>query len=91
MAKKSEIVKIFKKQNISVSTIYRTIKDCENSVPIKNKSKSGRPRIVDQRYSVSHMTIQRELKRNAIVYRKRKKVPKYTVNEMERVRSCCRQ
>ena len=37
------------------------------------------------------MTIQRELKRNAIVYRKRKKVPKYTVNQMERVRSCCRQ
>jgi len=112
--KKSEIVKIFKKQNISVSTIYRTIKDCENSVPIKNKSKSGRPRILDQKnvlklvasakdtlgtstrnlarkYSVSHMTIQRELKRNAIVYRKRKKVPKYTANQMEKVRSCCRE
>ena len=47
--RKSEIVKIFKKQNISVSTIYRTIKDCVNNVQIMNKSKGGRPQILDQK------------------------------------------
>ncbi|XP_050500958.1 uncharacterized protein LOC126880924 [Diabrotica virgifera virgifera] len=43
---KRNIVRIFSAQNISVSTIYQTIKECENGIPYLNLPKSGRPRVL---------------------------------------------
>ena len=43
MAKK-EIVNIFRNENISLSTMYQAIRECEEGIPCSNLPKSGRPR-----------------------------------------------
>lgn len=47
-------------------------------------------RKLSRRYGVSKDTISRELKRRGIQYRKRKKCPKYTQNQLARIPRCCR-
>lgn len=41
---KREIVNIFKDQNVSFATIYRTIKECQQGIPCVNLPKSERPK-----------------------------------------------
>lgn len=44
---KRDIVNIYRTQNISERTIYRTIRDCEEGIPCVNLPKSGRPRVLN--------------------------------------------
>ncbi|CAH1110822.1 unnamed protein product [Psylliodes chrysocephalus] len=110
---KKEIVNIFRNENISVSTIYQAIRECEEGIPCSNLPKSGRPRKLSavqanrlvlfvkntigpstrklgRRFGICRMTVSREFKRNVLKYRKRRKCPKYTVNQLERIPRCCR-
>lgn len=43
-----------------------------------------------RQYQTSKSTISRELSRNALKYRKRRKAPKYTANQLARIPICCR-
>lgn len=61
----------------------KVVKDAKNKIGATTR-KSGR------KFRVSHMTIQRILKRNNVSYRKRKKVPKYTDAQLEKIPRCCR-
>lgn len=111
---KREIVRIFENENISRTTIYRTIAECEQGIPCMNLPKSGRPRIftrqrserlvrraknrvgvsirkLSREYRTSKNTVSRELERNGLKYRKRRKCPKYTPNQLARIPRCCRQ
>lgn len=45
-APKRDIVRLYRGPDISVATIYRTIKDCQEGIPCVNLPKSGRPRIL---------------------------------------------
>jgi predicted transcriptional regulator len=47
--KKYEMYQLFKDKNISKSTIYQTIKDCENGLPCVVKPKIGEPRVADSK------------------------------------------
>lgn len=111
---KRQIVQLFADENISRTTIYRTIRECEEGIPCQNLLKSGRPRQLAaariqerllhfaenrvgassrklaRRFHVSHTTILREMKRNQSKYRKRQKCPKYTQDQLRRIRQCCR-
>ncbi|KAJ8914300.1 hypothetical protein NQ315_011285 [Exocentrus adspersus] len=48
---KRGIVKIFRDQNVAVSTIYKTIAECEQGIPCVNLSKSGRPKALSNAQS----------------------------------------
>lgn len=110
---KREIVDIFQNENISKTTIYRTIAECEQGIPCLNLPKSGRPKVLSEvrenrvvesarhkvgtshrklarRFHVSNSTIQRTLERRNLTYRKRRKCPKYTQNQLQRIPICCR-
>lgn len=41
---KRQIVHLFEDENISRSTVYQTIRECEEGIPCQNLPKSGRPR-----------------------------------------------
>ena len=45
---KSQIINIFRDQNISPATIYRTISECEQGIPCLNLPKSGRPKSLSE-------------------------------------------
>lgn len=47
-------------------------------------------RKLGRKFGVSHMTVQRILKKNSVNYRKRKKVPKYNDKQLEKIPKCCR-
>ncbi|XP_050508102.1 uncharacterized protein LOC126885559 [Diabrotica virgifera virgifera] len=110
---KRDIVNIYRDQNISKSTIYRTIRECEEGIPCVNLRKSGRPRILNhirdarlieaaknkigvsqrklaRRFHVGKTTVYRTLSSNNIIYRTRRKAPKYTEDQLERIPRCCR-
>lgn len=110
---KRDIVDIYRDQNISKSTIYRTIKECQEGIPCVNLPKSGRPRVLNQlrqgrlieaakhkigisqrklarRFNVGKTTVFRTLSNKNIVFRKRRKAPKYTEAQLERIPRCCR-
>lgn len=110
---KREIVRILETENISKTTIYRTIAECEQGIPCLNLPKSGRPKVLSavrenrviesarhtvgtsqrklaRRFHVAHATIQRTLKRNNLKFRKRRKCPRYTQNQLQRIPICCR-
>lgn len=110
---KREIVNLFRDQNVSQATIYRTIRECEEGIPCTNLPKTGRPHVLAQnrinrlvqsaqdrigtssrklgrRFGVSYKTVQRILSRNGVHYRKRRKCPKYTQAQLERIPRCCR-
>jgi transposase len=110
---KRDIVDIYREQNISKSTIYRTIKECEEGIPCVNLPKSGRPRVLNQlrqgrliqaakhkigisqrklarKFNVGKTTVFRTLSSDNIVFRKRRKAPKYTEAQLERIPRCCR-
>ncbi|XP_050500950.1 uncharacterized protein LOC126880917 [Diabrotica virgifera virgifera] len=110
---KRDIVNIYRDQNISKSTIYRTIRECEEGIPCINLRKSGRPRILNhirearlieaaknkigdsqrklaRRFHVGKTTVYRTLSSNNIIYRERRKAPKYTEDQLERIPRCCR-
>lgn len=110
---KPEILRIFLNENISKTTIYRTIAECEQGIPCLNLPKSGRPRVLDEarenrvvqsvkhkvgtscrklgrRFRVCHSTIQRTIQRNNLKFRKRRKCPRYTENQLQRIPICCR-
>jgi transposase len=110
---KRDIVDIYRDQNISKSTIYRTIKECQEGILCVNLPKSGRPRVLNQlrqgrliqaakhkigisqrklarRFNVGKTTVFRTLSSDNIVFRKRRKAPKYTEAQLERIPRCCR-
>lgn len=110
---KREIVNVFRDQNIGRTTIYRTIRECEEGIACMNLPKSGRPQLLPpnrinrliqsaqdrvgtssrklaRRFGISHMTVSRTLARNDLKFRKRKKCPKYTAAQLERIPRCCR-
>ncbi|KAJ8976795.1 hypothetical protein NQ317_014138 [Molorchus minor] len=110
---KSEIVNLFRDQNVSQATIYRAIRDCEEGIACINLPKTGRPHVLSQnrvntlvesaqdrvgissrklglRFGVSYKTVQRTLSRNNVRFRKRRKCPKYTQGQLERIPRCCR-
>lgn len=110
---KREIVRIYQDQNISKSTIYRTIKDCEEGIPCINLPKTGRPRVLNQfregrliqaskhrigisqrklarRFHIGKTTVFRTLSRQNVLFRKRRKAPKYTEAQLQRIPRCCR-
>lgn len=47
-------------------------------------------RRLGRRYGVSHMTVHREIKRSGMLFRKRRKCPKYTPVQLQRIPRCCR-
>lgn len=110
---KRDIVRIYRDQNISVSTIYQTIKECQEGIPCINLPKSGRPKVLSRaneqrlveraknkvgtsvrklsrRFHISRSTVSRILSRYDLNYRKRRKAPKYTAAQLERIPRCCR-
>ncbi|KAJ8978518.1 hypothetical protein NQ317_002422 [Molorchus minor] len=110
---KSEIVNLFRDHNVSQTTIYRAIRDCEEGIPCINLPKTGRPHVLSQnrvnrlvesahdrvgissrklgrRFGVSYKTVLRTLSRNNVRFRKRRKCPKYTQGQLERIPRCCR-
>lgn len=110
---KREILNIFRNQNVSKTTIYRTIAECEQGIPCLNLPKSGRPKLLTEnranrmcgiakdrvgtsyrklsrRFNVSHETVRRILQKKGLRYRKRRKCPRYTEDQLRRIPICCR-
>lgn len=110
---KREILNIFRNENISKTTIYRTISECEQGIPCLNLPKSGRPKLLTEnrangicesakdrvgtslrklsrRFNVSHETVRRVLQKKGLKYRKRRKCPRYTEDQLRRIPICCR-
>ncbi|CAH1110287.1 unnamed protein product [Psylliodes chrysocephalus] len=99
---KHDIVAIYQEQNISKSTIYNTIRNCEEGIPCINLPKTGRPRILSVRrerrlmeaakdkVGVSQRKLARTIDRPNLVFGKRRKAPKYTADQLERIPRCCR-
>lgn len=110
---KRDIIAIYREQNVSKSTIYNTIRDCEEGIPCINLPKTGRPRILSgirerrlmeaakdkvgvsqrklaRRFGISKTTVLRTIHRTNLVFRKRRKAPKYTAAQLERIPRCCR-
>jgi len=47
-------------------------------------------RRLSRKFGVSNVTIHNILKKNNIFYRKRKRAPKYTLKQLEKIPKCCR-
>lgn len=47
-------------------------------------------RRLGRRFGVSHMTAHREIRRSGMSFRKRRKCPKYTAAQLQRIPRCCR-
>lgn len=72
-----EIINIFKDEPVSRAKSYRILKDCRN----------GKGRLL-QKFNISHITVNRVIKKNNFRLYKRQSAPKYTAHPLKIIPKC---
>lgn len=68
---------------LSASTTKKLVSSAKNKV-------GQSTRRLSRKFGVSKDTIHRTLVKNNVIYRKRKRAPKYTAKQLEKIPKCCR-